>query len=318
MRMLVAGLLLASAYAQEPPPAPPADPDPAPSSAAAPDDEAQRPPSTNRGWRRFGEQSQAPAAAPSQLILPAGSFITIRVNQALSSDTNQTGDTFTATLSQPLIADGFVVARRGQTVAGRVADAVKAGRAKGTSRLAIELNELSLVDGRQIPILTQLMEYSGGTSKGRDATAIAGTTGLGAAIGGVAAGGAAAGIGAAAGAAASVIGVLVTRGRATEIYPEAIMTFRTMQPITISTERSQSAFQPVEQGDYEPKLERRAPTLQRRAAPAWYPGYWGGYWGPTYWGPGWGSYWGPSYFGGGVIIRGGRGWGGGFHGRGRR
>ncbi len=262
----------------------------------APRDE-QRP--SSGGWRRFGEQREAerpaPASvAPSQLILPAGTFVSIRVNQALSSDNNQPGDTFTATLTQPLIADGFVVARRGQTVGGRVAEAVKAGRKRGTSRLGIELSELSLVDGRQIPVVTQLMEYTGGTSKGRDATAIAGTTALGAAIGGAAAGGAAAGIGAAAGAAASVIGVLATRGRATEIYPEAVMTFRTMQPITIATDRSLSAFQPVEQGDYEPRTERRQPTLQRRA-PSWYPGYWGPGWG----GPGW---FGPGYFGTGVII----------------
>jgi len=295
--MLVAGLLLTSAYAQDPPPAPPPEPEAAPG-APPPEQDGQR--SSSGGWRRFGEPREADrpsptSVAPSQLILPAGTFVSIRVNQALSSDNNQPGDTFTATLTQPLIADGFVVARRGQTVGGRVAEAVKAGRKKGTSRLGIELSELSLVDGRQIPVVTQLMEYTGGTSKGRDATAIAGTTALGAAIGGATAGGAAAGIGAAAGAAASVIGVLVTRGRATEIYPEAVMTFRTMQPITISTDRSLSAFQPVEQGDYEPRTERRQPTLQRRG-PSWFPGYWGpGMWG----GPGW---FGPGYFGTGLFI----------------
>ncbi len=307
--MLVAGLLLSSAFGQDPPTAAPPEPDEPPAGAASPTEESRQP--SARGWRRFGEQSPAPSAAPSQLILPAGSFISVRVNQHLSSDQNQAGDTFTATLAQPLVADGFVIARRGQTIGGRVAEAVKAGRAKGTSRLAIELNELSLVDGRQIPVLTQLMEYTGGTSKGRDATAIAGTTGLGAAIGGAAAGGAAAGIGAAAGAAASVIGVLVTRGRATEIDPEALLTFRTMQPITIATDRARSAFQPVEQTDYEPKTGRRPPTLERRTSPAWFPGYWG----PGWWGPGW---WGPGYFGAGVIIRTGpRFYRGGFGRRGR-
>ncbi len=36
------------------------------------------------------------------------------VNEPLSSDHNVSGDTFTATLTQPLIANGYVVARRGQ------------------------------------------------------------------------------------------------------------------------------------------------------------------------------------------------------------
>lgn len=298
---LLALLLTPAIYAQDPP-AP--SPEPEAAQEAAPANE-QRP---NTGWRKFGEQRESDRFAPSQLILPAGTFLTIRVNQPLSSDTNQPGDTFTATLSQPLIADGFVIARRGQTVAGRVAEAQKAGRRKGTSRLGLELSELSLVDGRQIPVVTQLMEYTGGTSKGRDASAIAGTTALGAAIGGAAAGGAAAGIGAAAGAAASVIGVLATRGQATVIYPESVMTFRTLAPITISTERAQSAFQPVQQEDYEPRMERRSPTLQRRAAPAYFPGYWG----PSWWGPSWGF--GPGYFGSGVFISTGRGWGRGWGG----
>lgn len=50
------------------------------------------------------------------------------------------------------MAGGVVIARRGQTVAGRVAEARKAGRAKGTSRLGIEITEVSLVDGEQLPV----------------------------------------------------------------------------------------------------------------------------------------------------------------------
>ena len=99
-----------------------------------------------------------------------------------------------------LVASGFVVARRGQIISGRVADAVKAGRVKGTSRLALELTDATLVDGENIPVRTQLVQYSGGTLQGRDAAAIGTTTGLGAAIGAAAGGGAGAGIGAGAGA----------------------------------------------------------------------------------------------------------------------
>jgi hypothetical protein len=235
-------------------------------------------------------------------------WINVHVDQPLSSDHNQPGETFTATLVQPLVVDGFVVARRGQTIGGRIADAQKAGRSKGTSRLAIELTEISLVDGQQLPVRTQLIQYSGGTSTGRDAAAIAATTGMGAAIGAAADGGFGAGIGALAGAAASTIGVLVTRGRATEVYPETTLTFRTLEPLNISTERSSRAFQPVRQGDYEAQFQQRGssqtPTVVQ--APAYYGGYypywpsfyygagWGGGWWGGGWGGGWG--WGPSVF----------------------
>lgn len=236
---------------------------------------------------------------PPQLTLPAGTWISVRTDQVLSSDHNLPGDVFSVTLEQPLVANGFVVARRGQILSGRVAEAVKAGRVKGTSRLALELTDVTLADGENIPVRTQLVQYSGSTSKGRDATAIGATTGVGAAVGAAADGGRGAGIGAAAGAAASTIGVLLTRGRATEVYPEATLTFRTMDPLTISTDRSPFAFAPVRQEDYAPDAQPRQPRLARR------PGY-GGYPYPYPYPP----YYGPGYGGGVavVIVRGGRRW----------
>ncbi len=251
---------------------------------------AQEPDSSNppqpRGWRRVDETQEMerretlPAAsdpAPPQFVLPAGTWITVRVNEPLSSDQNRSGDAFTASLAKPLVVNGYVVARRGQTVEGRIAEAQKAGKVKGTSRLGIELTEIGLVDGQQLPVRTQLIEYSGGTSAGRDATAVATTAGLGAAIGAVAEGGFGAGIGAIAGAAAGAVGVLVTRGRPTVVYPEGSLTFRTLEPLTISTDRSAQAFLPVRQADYEQEsLRRRAgtpPTLMAPPPPYYYYGY---------------------------------------------
>ena len=175
----------------------------------------------------------------------------VRVNEKLSSDHNQAGDFFTATLVQPLVANGLVIAQPGQNVAGQVSEAVNAKDGKGTSRLGLELTELSLVDGQQVPIRTQLMEYQRGNSNGRDAGVMLGTTAAGAAIGAAAGGGVGAAIGAVGGAIAGTIGVAATRGHATEIQPEAILTFRTIDNVTIATDRSGNAFQPVQQQDYQ-------------------------------------------------------------------
>jgi hypothetical protein len=278
--------------------------------------------SNQGGWRKVSdpappppeqssEQPRSYQAPPSQITLPAGAYITVRVNEALSSDHNRPGDAFTMTLAQPLIAQGFVVARRGQTLGGRVSSVEKAGRIKGTSQMAVELTDLSLVDGQQIPIRSELIQYSGGTSQGRDATAIATTTGVGAAIGAVADGGFGAGVGAAAGAAASVIGVLVTRGRPTVIYPEDTLTFRTLAPIPISTDAAPQAFLPVQQSDYQSTAQTRGPV---RRAPAPAPYYGGPYFGGPYFGYPY-PYYGPYFYGPRVFIYGGRGFG---YGRGRR
>jgi hypothetical protein len=277
------------------------------------------------GWRKF-EGGAAPMAAavapmvapvvvPGTLVAPAGTWITIRVNDVLSTSRNQAGDAFSATLAQALIVDGIVLARRGQTLAGRVAEVEKGGRVRGTSRLGLEMTEMSLADGRQVRVRTQLINYSGGTSMGRDGTAVAATTATGAAIGGMADGGFGAGVGALAGAAASTIGVLVTRGRATEVYPEAIITFRLVEPLTVSTERAVAAYRPAAQGDYETRLEARPAVRAVQRAPL-YLGLGYGYGFPYYYSPFWygsgfgyygGSFYRGGYYGGGGRFGGGRG-----------
>src|ERR1700688_4658214 len=79
---------------------------------------------------------------PPQVTMRPGTFVTVRTEQPLSSDRNQEGDTFAATLTQPIVVDGVVVAQRGQTVMGRVTEAKKAGRASGVSHLSLQLTGL--------------------------------------------------------------------------------------------------------------------------------------------------------------------------------
>ena len=263
-------------------------------------------------------------SAPPALTLPAGIVISVRVSQWLSSDHSRVGDQFDAVLDRPVIVNGWVVARRGQTVLGRVAVSQKAGHGKKESQLGLELTELTLVDGQQLPLRTQLIQSSGGTTYGRDAATIGATTITGAAIGGAVGRGEGAGIGAAAGAAAGIIGVLLTPGKPTVIPPETQLTFRQETPLTISTVRSAQAFQPVDQQDYDyygGTLNYR-PQQRVVGAPPYYPPYpyYSNYYGPGYY-PGWGYYPGP-FFG----FYGGYGYGprvfigprfGGFGGRGR-
>jgi hypothetical protein len=214
-----------------------------------------RPPQDNRDEDNGGYAQSQPARPtaplPSTLTIPAGTVLSVRVNEFLSSDKNQIGDRVTATLERPIVVNGWVVARRGQTLTGQVTAATKAGRIKGTSQLGLELTDLSLVDGANAPLLTEIWKGSGGTSHGADAAAIGGTTALGAAIGSVADWGRGAAIGAGAGAAAGIGAVLLTRGRPTEILPETPMTFRLVDPVKVDTTQSAQSFAPVTQQDYD-------------------------------------------------------------------
>jgi len=244
---------------------------------------------------------------PATLTLAPGSYVTVRVNQWLSSDRNQTGDTFYATLVQPLIVNGVVVARKGATVIGRVSE-VKKSHSDSESRLGLQLTTLSLVDGQQITVQSQVLDRKGNTvSPGNQAAAVGTGTVIGAGIGAVAGGGVGAAIGAGAGMIASSAGVLLTRGRPTEIYPESMLTFKLDTPVSISTTQSAAAFHYASQEDYGTAPQARInqgppprPAGPQMAvpygpypyAPYPYPYY------PYFYGPSLGVYVGPGFYGG--------------------
>ena len=278
------------------------------------------PPQPFPAQRNQGQQGPPPQgndrnyAVPATLTIRPGTYVTVHVNQWLSSDRNQQGDTFFASLAEPLVVDGVVVAQRGQTVRGRITEAQKAGRVEGTSRLGIELTSLTLVDGQQVNIHSQMVTRNGQTSVGRDAGAIAGTTALGAIVGAGADYGRGAAIGAGAGAAAGILGVLLTRGRPTEISPESMLTFQMEAPVTVATDRAPQAFRYAEGQDYGRGYSYAQSGGPRPAGPPppayapYYGGYYGGYYGPGYfWGPGVSVFVGPRFSYGSYYFRGSRG-----------
>lgn len=257
---------------------------------------------------------QAPANAPqlpATLTIPAGEVISVRVNQWLSSDKNQPGDRFSATLEQPVVANGWVVARRGQSITGQVNVAQKAGKG-GVSQLGVALDDITLVDGQPVSVKTEMVKGAPRpTPPGRNVNIVGTTTGVGAVIGAIADGGAGAAIGAGLGATAGLIGVLSTHGNPTIIYPESVLSFRLDDPVQVSTAGNEVAFQPLSQDDYG-QQQASQPQLVRRPPPSPYPyaspyAYYGApypYYGYYYPAPySFGVYVGPRYYGRGRYFR---------------
>ena len=274
----------------------------------------------NPGWRRANEPAPVqsadpttpvarpddfdaspgdaqPAETPSRLTIRPGTFITARINQPLSSDRNQVGDFFSATLAAPLVVDGVIVAQRGQTLAGRVAEVERGKRFSGVSRLGVQLTELTAVDGQQLPIQTQFIGRTGPSTAGRNVGTVAGTTAVGAVIGTAADWGRGAAIGAGIGAAAGIAGVLLSHGAPAVLYPESVLTFRLESPVGISTERAPQAFRYVDPNDYrQPEVQYRAAAPAPTPPPPYY--YGASYPYPYAYGYPY-SYWGPRV---GVVI----------------
>ncbi len=158
--------------------------------------------------------------AQSQTI-PPGTSVSIRLGQTISSDKAQPGDSWSGTLSNDVVVDGRVVAKRGDPVAGKIVDAKASGRLSGTALLALQLNSIN-----GAPVITSTVSRRGGSHKGRDVKAVGGTAAVGAIIGALAGGGKGAAIGAGAGAAAGTAGAAATGKKDIRIPVETILTFR--------------------------------------------------------------------------------------------
>ncbi len=189
--------------------------------------------------------SLPPPAAPASntesredpsVTLAAGTLLSVRIGETLSSARNQVGDTFLATLTGPLVVDGWVIAERGARVEGRVVDATPAGRVKGASHLGISIVRLATSDGQYVRVRTEPFVKDAASSTGTDAAKVGAGAAIGAIIGAIAGGGKGAAIGAGAGGAAGAGDVLMTRGKAAEIPVETRVNFKVQDPVTI-TER---------------------------------------------------------------------------------
>lgn len=83
--------------------------------------------------------------------------------------------------------DNVVVAPRGSTVYGRLAQAKSAGNVSGGAELTLELTEI-VINGRAYPLLTSTYRVASQGHGSKNAKKVVGGTGLGALIGGIAGG----------------------------------------------------------------------------------------------------------------------------------
>jgi hypothetical protein len=174
----------------------------------------------------------APALAPP-ITIPAGTTLRVSLIDAVSSDQSRAGDSFAASLAEPVVSDGQTILARGTKVRGRVVDAKESGRVKGRASIELKLTEVILRDGSAVNISTKPYAAVAPATKKRDAGIIGGGAGLGAVIGAIAGGGKGAAIGAVVGGGAGTGTVLATRGKEIRYAPETRLQFTLTSPIQI-------------------------------------------------------------------------------------
>jgi len=174
----------------------------------------------------------AAAQTKKRITVPAGTRILIRMVDSIDSSKQKAGFRFTASLEANLQAEDTVIAPRGSTLYGRLAQASSAGRMSGSSQLTLELTDI-VINGTSYPLLTSTYEIKGKGEGGNTAKKVVGGAGLGALIGGIAGGGKGSGIGAVAGAAGGTAVAASKKGEQLQIPSETLLEFRIEQPVSL-------------------------------------------------------------------------------------
>jgi hypothetical protein len=172
------------------------------------------------------------APKPQPIVVPAGTTLTVTTSQALSSKNSKAGQTFLASLAQPISVEGRPALPKGATVSGRVVSAKAKGRIKGEGELSLTLTSISHQHHTYKIQTSVVSSRTKGKGKRTAATTGGGAAG-GALIGGIVGGGKGAGIGALVGAGAGFIGGAATGNKQVEIPAESALSFTLSESLTL-------------------------------------------------------------------------------------
>ncbi len=175
----------------------------------------------------------APPTQSKTFVIPAGTQLTVRLNDGLDTERNQIGDQFHGSLSAPIVVDDETVIPSGADILGRVVDVKSSGRFAGNSVLTLELTSLS-INGRTYNLQTNQWSRQGKGEGKNTAVKAGGGAALGSIIGGLAGGGKGAAIGSVAGAGAGTGVAATKKGEQIKLAPEASLSFLLVNTVTVT------------------------------------------------------------------------------------
>jgi hypothetical protein len=221
----------------------------------------------------FAQRSQ-------DITLPPGTIIRAQMDRTISSRTARVGDTFTATVFEPVIVGGQLAIPQGTQVQGRVTSVQPAERRGRSGMIAVEFDRIIFANGISRDIRASLTSLDpnereqidsegrarGGSSTKRNVVFVGGGTGLGAAIGAIAGGGKGAAIGAGVGAAAGVLGTLLSKGQEAQVQSGYRFGVELEQPLRLPSDVASGGSGNWDDYGYDAaRGEYTAPDIVRRA-----------------------------------------------------
>lgn len=173
-----------------------------------------------------------PPPPPQKVTIPQGTVLSVRLIDPIDSEKNQTGDSFHATLNQPLTINGDVVVPSGSDVQGHLVEVKSAGKFAGSSQVVMQLD--SIKSGSSTYNVQTDQYTKQGSSRGKNTAVKTGVgAGVGAVLGGLLGGGKGAAIGAAAGGGLGAGSQAVTKSQQIKLPSETVLSFTLQAPVTV-------------------------------------------------------------------------------------
>lgn len=212
----------------------PLQPPPPPPQASAPRDrrDYDRDPQLNGGRDRdYGRNNQA-SNNTMGMTIPSGTEISVRMIDAVNSETSRLGQTFRASIDEPVMVNGQQVIPRGADVLTKLVTDERSGRFEGKTILTLALQTIT-VNGVPVDVTSSDVQTASNSRGSRTAKVVGGTAAVGAIIGAIAGGGKGAAIGAGSGAAVGAGAEVLTGGQKVKIPSETRLTFRLQAPANL-------------------------------------------------------------------------------------
>jgi len=172
--------------------------------------------------------SSSAASRPNEI--PAGTNITVRMIDDVDSTVNRPGQTFRASVDEPVVLGGRTVIPRGAEVVTKLVELREPGKLRGGGELTLDLVSI-IVNGKTIDVSSEGVTTAGQSRTGETAKVVGGTAALGAIIGAIAGGGKGAAIGAISGAGAGTAIQVLTKGTRVRVPSETRLTFTLQQHV---------------------------------------------------------------------------------------
>jgi hypothetical protein len=178
------------------------------------------------------DTSSETAVTRSGIELPSGTVLTVRMIDPVDSEVSRVGETFRASIDEPVVVGSEQVIPRGADVVVKLVDDKQSGKISGKTELTLDLVSV-FVNGRIVDVNSQAVTRESSSRTGRSEKVIGGTAALGAIIGALAGGGKGAAIGAASGAGVGTAAQVATKGQRVHIPSETRLTFTLEYPVRI-------------------------------------------------------------------------------------